>query len=92
MKSYSTAAQPSSVVYVLRLARRCPGIVTHIIGSRWFCTAMPSPSNIAMGVRASASKLRRGKSSGINVGEQPYEEITVFFLDHPDAVPQPNEE
>jgi quercetin dioxygenase-like cupin family protein len=25
----------------------------------------------------------------VNVGEQPYEEITVFFLDHPDAVPQP---
>jgi quercetin dioxygenase-like cupin family protein len=28
---------------------------------------------------------------GINAGEQPYEEITVFFLDHPDAVPQPSE-
>jgi hypothetical protein len=26
---------------------------------------------------------------GVNVGAQPYEEITVFFLDHPDAVPQP---
>jgi quercetin dioxygenase-like cupin family protein len=26
---------------------------------------------------------------GVNVGEQPYEEITVFFLDHPNAVPQP---
>jgi quercetin dioxygenase-like cupin family protein len=25
----------------------------------------------------------------VNVGEQPYEEITVFFLDTPDAVPQP---
>ena len=29
---------------------------------------------------------------GVNVGEQPYEEITVFFLDLPDAVPQPVEE
>jgi hypothetical protein len=29
---------------------------------------------------------------GVNVGEQPYEEITVFFLDHPDAVPQPSNE
>ena len=29
---------------------------------------------------------------GVNVGEQPYEEVTVFFLDHPDAVPQPREE
>jgi len=29
---------------------------------------------------------------GLNVGEQPYEEVTVFFLDHPDAVPQPREE
>ena len=25
----------------------------------------------------------------INVGQQPYEEITVFFLDQPGAVPQP---
>ena len=28
----------------------------------------------------------------VNVGRQPYEEITVFFLDRPGAVPQPNEE
>jgi quercetin dioxygenase-like cupin family protein len=28
----------------------------------------------------------------VNVGGAPYEEITVFFLDHPDAVPQPGEE
>ena len=28
---------------------------------------------------------------GVNVGEQPYEEITVFFLDHPEAVPQPGD-
>ena len=26
---------------------------------------------------------------GVNVGEQPYEEIAVFLLDRPDAVPQP---
>jgi quercetin dioxygenase-like cupin family protein len=26
---------------------------------------------------------------GVNVGNQPYEEITVFFLDHPDSIPQP---
>jgi quercetin dioxygenase-like cupin family protein len=26
---------------------------------------------------------------GVNVGEQPYEEIAVFFLDRPDAVAQP---
>jgi quercetin dioxygenase-like cupin family protein len=25
----------------------------------------------------------------VNVGDQTYEEITVFFLDHPDAPPQP---
>jgi hypothetical protein len=31
----------------------------------------------------------RGVHRGVNVGEQPYEEITVFFLDHPDAEPQP---
>lgn len=29
---------------------------------------------------------------GVNVGAQPYEEVTVFFLDTPDAVPQPREE
>jgi quercetin dioxygenase-like cupin family protein len=26
---------------------------------------------------------------GVNIGEQPYEEIAIFFLDRPDAVPQP---
>ena len=29
---------------------------------------------------------------GVNVGEELYEEITVFFLDHPEDVPQPREE
>jgi hypothetical protein len=29
---------------------------------------------------------------GVNVGEQPYEEITVFFLDNPDSAAQPQEE
>jgi quercetin dioxygenase-like cupin family protein len=28
---------------------------------------------------------------GVNVGEQPYEEITIFFLDRPDAEPQPGD-
>lgn len=28
----------------------------------------------------------------VNVGKQPYEEITVFFLDRPGAVPQPRDE
>ena len=61
-------------------------------------TAMPSPSTTVMGVRASASTLRQGKSIGSsqperlhrrgNAGEQPCEEIAVFFLGHPDAVPQ----
>ena len=27
---------------------------------------------------------------GINVGAVPYEEVTVFFLDNPDAVAQPS--
>jgi hypothetical protein len=27
---------------------------------------------------------------GVNVGQHPYEEVTIFFLDHPDAVPQPS--
>ena len=29
---------------------------------------------------------------GVNVGDQEYEEITVFFLDHPEAAPQPTDE
>jgi len=28
----------------------------------------------------------------INIGEQAYEEVTIFFLDRPDAVPQPKTE
>jgi hypothetical protein len=28
----------------------------------------------------------------MNIGKQPYEEVTVFLLDRPDAVPQPGEE
>jgi quercetin dioxygenase-like cupin family protein len=28
---------------------------------------------------------------GVNVGEKPYEEVTIFFLDRPDAVAQPGE-
>ena len=28
---------------------------------------------------------------GVNVGKVPYEEITVFFLDCPNAIPQPEE-
>ena len=28
----------------------------------------------------------------LNVGKQLYEEVTIFFLDHPDAVPQPRDE
>ena len=28
----------------------------------------------------------------VNVGEQPYEEIAIFFLDRPDAVAQPGDE
>lgn len=29
---------------------------------------------------------------GVNVGEQPYEEITVFFLDRPNAAAQPTDD
>ena len=28
---------------------------------------------------------------GVNIGATPYEEVTVFLLDRPDAVPQPAE-
>jgi quercetin dioxygenase-like cupin family protein len=29
---------------------------------------------------------------GVNVGELPYEEIAIFFLDHPESVAQPSVE
>ena len=29
---------------------------------------------------------------GVNVSKESYEEITIFFLDHPSDVPQPKEE
>ena len=29
---------------------------------------------------------------GVNVGEQPYEEVTIFLLERPGAVPQPGED
>jgi quercetin dioxygenase-like cupin family protein len=29
---------------------------------------------------------------GVNVGAEPYEEVVIFFLDHPDADPQPIDE
>jgi hypothetical protein len=28
---------------------------------------------------------------GVNIGAEPYEEIAIFFLDDPDAVPQPRD-
>ena len=28
----------------------------------------------------------------VNIGQEPYEEITIFFLDHPEAVPQPHDD
>jgi hypothetical protein len=28
---------------------------------------------------------------GVNVGAEPYEEVTIFFLDRPEAAPQPKE-
>ena len=28
---------------------------------------------------------------GVNIGAEPYEEIAIFFLDRPDAVPQPRD-
>ncbi|HTT24611.1 MAG TPA: hypothetical protein VMG82_37185 [Candidatus Sulfotelmatobacter sp.] len=28
----------------------------------------------------------------INVGQKPYQQITIFLLDRPDGIPQPHEE
>ena len=33
-----------------------------------------------------------GLHRAVNVGALPYEEVTVFFLDRADAVPQPGED
>jgi hypothetical protein len=33
-----------------------------------------------------------GIHRAVNVGGQPYEQVTIFLLDRPDAVPQPNAE
>jgi hypothetical protein len=33
-----------------------------------------------------------GLHRAVNVGARPYEEVTVFFLDRPDATPQPSED
>ena len=60
------------------------------------------PSRTAKRVSASGSKSLPAEADwdepsdrlhrGVNVGEQPYEEITIFFLDRADALPQPGEE
>jgi len=33
-----------------------------------------------------------GETQAWNVGKETFEEVTTFFLDHPEAVPQPEEE
>jgi hypothetical protein len=33
---------------------------------------------------------RRHVHRAVNIGDLPYEEITVFFLGHPDDMPQPD--
>jgi len=37
-------------------------------------------------------RAERSCASGVNVGTQPYEQVTVFLLDKSDAFAQPNEE
>jgi AcrR family transcriptional regulator len=70
-------------------------------GNRGHCGAMPSGLNTATARESERFEVSPGQAGwdeptdrlhrGVNVGEQPYEEITVFFLDHPDAVPQPGD-
>lgn len=60
---------------------------------------MRSPSNKRFGGENHRFEVTPGQANrdeptdgvhpGVNVGEQPYEEIAVFLLDHLDAVAQP---
>jgi len=39
----------------------------------------------------SSGKSRAGVHRAVNGGEQPYEQVTIFLLDHAEAVSQPTE-
>jgi hypothetical protein len=76
--------------------------VTHFIGLPWSCGVTLLPSNTRDGGESDRFEVSPGQAGwdeptdrvhrGVNVGEQPYEEIAIFFLDHPDAVAQPGDD
>jgi hypothetical protein len=45
-----------------------------------------------MSKTASPVMESEGVHRAVNVGGQPYEQVTVFLLDRPGSVPQPTEE
>ena len=71
------------------LGRRCRGTATYCIefhdgGDTHWVTVTPGQ----VGWDEPSNRIHRA----VNVGEQPYEEVTIFLLDHPDAEPQPGED
>jgi hypothetical protein len=81
------------------LARRCRGTWILTSASAWWWRADHLRSNTAMVVIPQEFQVEPGQAGrdeptdrphrGVNTGEVPYEEVTVFFLDAPEAVPQP---
>jgi hypothetical protein len=76
--------------------------VTRSIASRWSLAGDALAIEYRARARALTSSSPPDKSIGdeatdrihraVNIGTQPYEEIVVFFLDHPDAVAQSSDE
>ena len=80
-------------------ARRYRGAATRITGSRWSWRGDALAIEYQDGGPSERVALAPGQVDwdeptarihrGVNIGAEPYEEITVFFLDRVDAVPQP---
>jgi len=90
------------VDYALLPARLCLGIAIHFKEWQWSWEAISSPLSTVTAARTSALRIAPGQVEweepsarvhrAVNVGRQPYEQVTVFLLDRPDAVAQPTEE
>ena len=84
----------------MHLVRQQGGTGTLSIACRSFSKAMRWLSNSGTAFRRSNIHVIPGQVDwdepsdrihrAVNVGDGPYEEITVFFLGHPDDVPQPD--
>ena len=104
MTDQSLFRHGTTMVRRLRLApgRLCHGIATRFAGLLWCSVATCSRLSTVIGARANTSRSRRRQVEweeptkrihrAVNVGKKDYEQVTVFLLDHPDAVPQPSED